>query len=705
MTGFAVRAALFSSVAMLGLSFSASAAEAEAAAMADADPGPRDYLPAEIVVTGAVEEYSVEDGSTGTKTPTPLVDVPQTVTFITDDQLEDQSIRQLGEALRYVPGVSLETGEGHRDEIFIRGQESTADFYLDGLRDDAQYYRPLYNVARIEVLKGANALIFGRGGGGGVVNRVSKTADPDQRFGEVDASIDTFGAFALLGDINAPLSEAVALRINATYEEFNSHRDVFDGRFIGISPTLTARLGPDTTLVATYSYDNDARVVDRGIPALGGLPLPGATETFFGAPGFNATDAEVHILRSRIDHAFSESVSVNASVQYADYDKIYANILPRGTDGTTVDLSGYEDSQTRENLIGQANLIWQVETGGIENTFLFGVEAMRQDSTNRRRDALFAGGATRASAPLADMIAVPAFALGPLVRDRDSALTTFSAYVQDQLSLGFVEIVAGLRYERFDLDTVELLTGVPGSRVDEEVSPRAAIILKPQDNISFYASYAESFLPQSGDQFLLLTPTTAAFEPEKFTNYEIGAKWSVKPGLLATASVFRLDRDNTRAADPNNTGLTVLTGASRTEGFEINLIGGITPNWHANIGYTYLDGEITSQSTLGAAGRRLQQLPRHTISAWNRFDLTEAFGIGLGVIYQDEQFASFSNAVTLPDYWRFDAAAYYTLNDRISLQLNIENLFDETYFPSAHGDNNIQPAEPFSARFGVRVKM
>lgn len=693
------RAALLTSVALLGLAFPANATETTI------EQPERDYLPEEIVVVGAVDTYATEDGSTGTKTPTPLVDVPQTVTFITEDQLEDQSIRQLGEALRYVPGVSLETGEGHRDEIFIRGQETTADFYLDGLRDDAQYYRPLYNVARVEVLKGANALIFGRGGGGGVVNRVSKTAKIGEQFLESDFSIDTFGAFAILGDANASLGESAALRLNATYEEFNNDRDFFDGRFIGISPTLTAKLGPHTTLSATYTYDDDSRVVDRGIPSLNGLPLSGATETFFGASGFNRTDAEVHILRSRIEHNFSEDLSVNASVQYADYDKVYANILPRSTDGVTVQLSGYEDAQTRENLIGQANLVWQVDTGTVENTFLFGIEAMSQDSTNRRRDALFAGGATSATAPLADTIAVPAFALGPLIRDRDSSLSTFSVYVQDQLSFGVIEIVAGLRYERFDLETVELLTGVPGSRVDEEVSPRAAVIVKPRDNISFYASYAESFLPQSGDQFFLLTPTTASFEPEKFTNYEIGAKWSVKPGLLATASLFRLERSNTRATDPNNTGLTVLTGASKTEGFELNLIGQISGNWHANIGYTYLDGEITSQSSFGALGQRLQQLPKHNFSAWNRVDLTKKFAVGVGIIYQDEQFASFSNTVTLPDYWRVDAAAYYTINDRISLQLNIENLFDETYFPSAHGDNNIQPAEPFSARLGVRVKM
>ncbi|GMN13765.1 hypothetical protein MTsPCn7_15410 [Altererythrobacter sp. MTPC7] len=306
---------------------------------------------------------------------------------------------------------------------------------------------------------------------------------------------------------------------------------------------------------------------------------------------------------------------------------------------------------------------------------------------------------------LADVISIPAFTTAQS-RSRDSNLDTFSAYIQNQLDIGdHFEIIAGLRFDRFDLDTVDLISGVDGSRVDEEVSPRVGLVFKPQESLSIYASYAESFLPQAGDQFLLLSPTDAAFEPEAFRNYEIGVKWAARPGLLATASVFRLDRDNTTAPDPANTGLTVLTGASRVEGFEASIIGEITPFWEASLGYTYLDGEITETTDSAAAGTRLQQLPEHQFSAWNRFNLNEKFGIGFGVIYQDEQFASFSNNVVLPDYWRVDTAAFYDVNENVSLQVNIENLFNEDYYPSAHGDNNIQPGEPFSARFGVRVKM
>ena len=679
-----------------------------AAALAN-DAEDRDYLPGNIVVTGERQGYAVDDGSSGTKTPTPLIDVPQTIDVITRDQLEDQGVSQLGEALAYVPGVSLESGEGNRDAVFIRGQESTADFYLDGLRDDAQYYRSLYNVERIEVLKGANALIFGRGGGGGVINRVSKTARLNGNSASFNASVDSFGAFSIAGDATTRLTEPVALRLNATYEEFDNHRDFYEGRFIGISPTLTVELGPQTRLTAYYTYDDDRRLADRGIPSLNNAPLTGYDRTLFGDPDFNLSRTKVHIARTRIDHEFSSDLSMNASFQFADYDKLYANIVPSGTDGTDVTLSGYENLTGRQNLIGQANLIWNAQTGSLRHTILAGFEVGDQQTDDSRRIVQFdtAGGpVTSITVPLAGRLAIPAISLTAPSRARDSQLTTLSAYVQDQVEIGeHLQLIAGLRWDSFDLETRNQLTSATEASKDEMVSPRFGVVVKPNDTVSLYASYAQSFLPQSGDQFVSLSSTTAALDPEEFENIEIGAKWLLKPDLFLTAALFQLDRTNTRAPDPNTPGLTVLTGSTRTKGVELSLAGSVTEYWQANVGYTYLDGEIRSATSAAPAGTRLEQLPKHQISIWNRFRLTEQFGIGLGAIYQDEQFASVSNTVELPDYWRVDAAAYWNVNERLSVQVNVENLFDETYYPSAHGNNNIQPAAPFSAQIGVRVKM
>ena len=668
-----------------------------------ADDTQRDYLGSEIVVTADRDGYVAEDGSSGTKTPTPLINVPQAVTVITADQIEDQALRQLVDALRYVPGVSLGTGEGHRDQVLLRGQSTTADFYIDGLRDDSQYYRPLYNVERIEVLKGANALIFGRGGGGGAINRVMKTADPMDQFITTAATIDSFGAFALAADVNQPLTDMVALRLSGTYEELASHRDFYDGRFFGFSPTLTADLGPATRLTASYTYDDDARVVDRGIPSFGGEPIEGYDKVFFGnTDGLNFSTNEAHIARARIDHAFSDAVSFNASVQYADYDKFYANTLPGAATATTVSFSGYDQGNTRQNLLGQANLIAEFNTGGIGHTLLLGVEAMDQSSTSIRNNVSF-GGASSVTLPLGESFTIPAYTLVANAQS-ESDLQTLSVYAQEQLDFGMVQLVAGLRYDRFDLVTLNNRSGFVGERVDEKWSPRLGVIVKPAEAVSVFASYATSFLPQSGDQFSVLSAVSETLVPEKFENLEAGVKWAITPGLFATAAVFQLDRSNTQAADPNNPGLIVLTGETRVKGVELSLAGEVTEDLQVSLGYTMLDGTIRSATTAAPAGRELQQLPGHQISAWARYQLTSAFGIGAGLIHQSRQYTTLTNAVELPSYARVDAALYYDVNEALTLQLNVENLFDAAYYPSSHNDNNIQPGEPLNASLSARMR-
>ena len=297
---------------------------------------PRDYAPSDIVVIAKIEGYASDDGSTAMKTPTPLIDTPQTVQVLTRDQFDDQNVRALGEALRYVAGVAMETGEGHRDEVFIRGQKTTADFFLNGLRDDAQYYRPLYATERVEVLKGANALTFGRGGGGGVINRVSKTARIGDSVAKGGGSIDSFGAWGVAADVNQPLADKAALRINATREHFDNHRDFYDGRFHGISPTVTLAPGDATRIVLAYSYEDDARLTDRGVPSLAGRPLGNFDKTLFGDPDINRATSKVHVARARIDHDLSGSLSINAAAQFAAYDKAYGNVVPVSTNGAAV---------------------------------------------------------------------------------------------------------------------------------------------------------------------------------------------------------------------------------------------------------------------------------------------------------------------------------------------------------------------------------
>jgi len=683
-------------------------AYAQSAPVASADGGANDGAGADdgenrvIVVVGEVDGYRA-DTAGGLKTPTPLIDVPQTVTVLTREQLDDQGATQLGEALRYVPGVVLGMGEGHRDQITLRGQNTTADFYLDGLRDDTQYYRSLYNIERVEVLKGANALLFGRGGGGGVINRVRKAPTLSSALATASAAVGSFGDFVLSADLDQPLSQTIGARINGTYEEFDNHRAAFHGRFIGVNPTLAFAPDDATRIDLSYNYDDDSRITDRGVPSLGGRPLEGFRDTFFGRSDVNISTVRAHIVQSRLEHRLAENLTLTVAGQYSHSDKYYGNVFASSAVNPaagTVALAGYNSAAVRDSWIGQANLVWQGKTGGIGHTVLAGIEAGDQATYSTRAEAVFTGSNVVA---LATQIAVPPVRFGAQSRTTFTKVQTLSAYVQDQIELApFLQIVGGVRYDEFRIRADNLLNTTSAARTDRKWSPRAGIIVKPKANVSLYGSYTRSFLPQSGDQFSALDATQATLDPEEFTNLEAGAKWDITPALALTAAAYRLDRDNSRFNDPV-TGLPQLSGKTRTRGIELSASGRILPQWQVSLGYTLQHGEVRSSTAAAPAGRKLAQLPESQIALWTRYEATPKLGLALGVTHQSSSFAAISNAVTLPGYTRVDTAVFYKLSTAISAQINIENLLNTSYFPTAHTDNNIFTGAPRNARLSVKV--
>ena len=676
----------------------------------------------EIIVTGEKEGY-VAISSAGLKTDTPLIDTPQTVSVVTREQLDDQALQDIGDILRYTPGASIGQGEGNRDQITIRGQNTTADFFVDGIRDDVQYFRPLYNIERVEIHKGPNAMIFGRGGGGGIINRVTKSPIADRQFGEATASVDSFGAFYLAGDLNLPVGDTAAFRLNGLYEEFNNHRDFYDGRRIAINPTFGAELDDKNRILLSYEYVDDDRAVDRGNPAelraAGDAcsfadpcgPLAGYRDTLFGQPGTNRTTLQAHIIKLRVEHDFSDELRFSSTTQYGDYDKLYRNVYPvdavsndirlaPAVDSVTLD--GYVDTTDRENFITQGNFLWTGETGALGHSLLLGYEIGQQQSANARRDILFAASNDdQIVVPLTDPIVVPAFSFPVFSRSRVSDLKFLSLYVQDQISIGdHFDIIGGVRFDRFDLDVNDIQNSLLLSRTDEKFSPRFGAIYKPQENISIYASYAKSFLPRSGDQFLTLTPSNANLAPETFENYEIGVKYDLTSVLSLTAALFRLDRDD-QSILLDNQGNSTLSG-SRTEGVEFQLVGKLTDQLQINAGYSYLDGQQRNATTVGGQDLRLFQVPEHMISLWTKYDFTAQFAAGIGVTHQSSQFATNDNTVRIPAFTRVDAALYYDVSEKVQVQINIENLFDETYYPSVHNNDNISTGEPLNARLTVK---
>lgn len=664
-----------------------------------------------IVVRGA---YFGQQNADALKTPTLLVNVPQSLSVISSDQILQQGFVSIADVLQYTPGASIGQGEGHRDQMTIRGQNTTADFFIDGLRDDVQYFRPLYNLDRVEILRGSNALLFGRGGGGGIINRVTKTATPKQQFTHLNANIDTFANSMVAIDHNSAISDQQAFRINGYYEQLSNHRDEYNGERFAINPTYTNNLSDVTQLVVSYEYIDDDRAVDRGIPALNGKPLARVEDVFFGSTDLNVATLQAHVFRGRLDHQLSENWSINTTVQYADFDKLYQNLYPTKFDDTanTITLDGYSDATERENIIAQFNAVGQFDTGMFEHTLLIGAEYGNQDTANNRRDTLFAdSNDDQITFGFSDPLIIPAVGFTDFVRDTASDVNFSSIFLQDEIKLNehFI-VVAGLRYDRFDIDVtdqIEIDNGAQDGnngqlgRADNEVSPRLGAIYKPNDDISFYVSLSRSFLPRSGDQFLSLSLTTQALEPEEFENREIGLKYNMSDKLSFTAAVFEVTRENGIVSDPNDPEKSLITG-TETKGFEMQLVGYISDAWEINAGYSNLDAQETGRVVGDDLGNRtLSQVPDHMFTVWNQYQLNEQWAFGLGLIYQAEQFASLSNSVELADFTRVDAAVYYDVSDNLQVQVNLENLLDEDYFPSAHNDNNITVGEPLNARLSV----
>ncbi len=618
----------------------------------------------------------------------------------------------MADVTRYMPGVGFAQGEGNRDTPILRGNSSTSDFFVDGVRDDVQYFRDVYNVDRVEALKGPNAMIFGRGGVGGVINRVSRQAD----WGQAREASLQFGSWnnkRLTGDVGRGLNEAVAVRATGLYEHSDSYRNGFNVERYGFNPTVAFRLSPNTTLRGSYESFHDERVADRGISSFSGRPVDTDPGTFFGDPTRSPTHATVNLVSGLLEHRFNSRMTLRNHLSYGDYDKFYQNVFPGAVDatGTTVAISAYNNLTARQNLFNQTDLIVSAQSGRFRHTLLLGTEFGRQETSNFRETGFFSSlgvNVTTFNAPLAaPTISLPlAFRQNATDADNQGVTTIAAAYAQDQVALSeHVEALVGVRFDSFKAESTNNRTATDFRSDDGLLSPRLGLIYKPIRPLSLYGSYSLTYLPRAGEQLSSLSLTNQALDPEEFRNYEVGAKWDVVPSFSFTAALYRLDRGNVVVPDPNDPTVSILVDAQQTKGLEIGVDGRITPAWSVAGGYAYQDGEITRSISANAqAGAVLAQLPKHSVSLWNKYDFTPRFAAGLGVIYRGEVFTSTDNLVVLPNWTRIDAALFYNLTSMLRAQINIENLFDENYYPNAHSNTNITPGSPRAVKVALTTR-
>lgn len=677
-----------------------------------------------ITVTG---QYLYADQVNALKTPTPIIDVPQSVSVITAEEIAARGFVNIGEIINYTPGVNNSQGEGHRDAVVFRGVRSTADFFIDGVRDDVQYYRPLYNLEQVEILRGPNALLFGRGGTGGILNRVTKKATIGENFNGYQISANSFGGYDFQVDTNIATGEGAAFRLNAMYESLQNHRDFYDGERFGINPTARIELTDSIKLDLSYEYVDHERFIDRGIPTgADGEPVEDFENIVFGDPELNTTELQAHILRAMLQHRFSDQLKGRFSVAYSDYDKLYGNFYASSFDeaanANRLGIDGYLDTTQRKSFVLTADLVGEFNTGSLGHKVLAGIEVMDTTNDNDRFNAFWSG-----SSDDVEFFSIqrPLSFSGGEGINFDGAVTTndytadlndrsaanvdvVSLYFQDEIEISpYLDLVVGLRYDSFDfsVDVTDpddfdagILTVENRTSKDEEFSPRLGLIFKPQENISLYASYSETFLPRSGEQFATISGGDP-FDPDVFESTEFGVKWEFAEDMSLTVAAFR--NEQTSAARDNLTGETFEVRGVEIEGVELQLQGHVTEKFYINAGYSYLEGE-TDQ------GREIpRELPENMVSLWAAYQVTERFGLGVGATYQDDIFITDYDIgktdphPTLPGYTRIDAAAYYDVSDTVRVQVNIENLTDELYFPTAHSTHQATVGAPLNARFTV----
>lgn len=679
----------------------------------------------------------VGSSSVATKTKTPLIDIPQSLSVITKEFIKDQSFPSLTDVTRYVPGVQVHQGEGNRDELVIRGVDSSANFFVNGFRDDVQYYRDLYNAQSLEVLKGPSALTFGRGSGGGLLNRTLKEAD-GQRIYEATVQTGSYNDRRIAIDAGNKVNENVAVRLNVFAEGSDSFRSYGNMKHWGINPTATFQVNDSTKLKLSYEYYHDDRTADRGNPSQATVPgatrfnpttpfAPGGDLTkFFGSPNYNQALANVHTLMAVVDHDFGNGLTVKNATQFASYKKFYQNVYPGSAVNaadTAFTYAAYNHETDRDNLFNQTDFVWKTATGPVAHTFAFGTEFGRQSGMDFRNTGVFPNGFvnTTTGNPFdptyyGTVNFVHHYTAGNpdgsgVDANNRYKLNVQSGYARDTVEITrWLQLIGGARVDRFDFSSTDLNTNTARGRVDTKVSPQAALIIKPIDNLSFYGAYSISYLPSTGDQLNALTNGTVVSDPQKFENKEVGVKWNINPRLIWTAAIYQLDRTNQLITDPLLGSPFVVPVSTRVKGFETGLNGYVTNNWQASVGYAYTDARIVNNppdngaATAIVNGNVVQLTPKHQFSLWNKYQFTDTWAASVGVIYFSDSFAASDDTVRLPGWTRVDAALFYTINERWKAQLNVENLFNKGYWASADGNNNISPGAPRTFRLSATAK-
>ncbi|MGH8322675.1 MAG: TonB-dependent receptor, partial [Steroidobacteraceae bacterium] len=659
------------------------------------------------------------------KLPSDQLDMPQSLTVVTDKLMAEQGNTRLEDALKNVPGITLNAGEGaaRGDTVNLRGFSAFNDFFLDGIRDAAVYTRDSFNLQSVEVVKGPSATLFGRGSTGGAINQVSKApflAPVDV----VTANLGSNDLYRMTADINQPIAATSAVRVNLMGESSQvADRDLVRNRRWGFAPAASFGIGTPDRLTLAYLHQQENNLPDSGIPFVYGRPAPVNRDAYYGLSS-NSVTTHDDIATARYTHDFSPDLMVADTLRYAHYEFSWLADMPNFGGNVPLPATALEDilvfrdqpasTGVQSNLTEQLDLTARLETGFIKHTVVTGFEWSRETSDlNRLVNPFDANSAWIPGTPLLDPNPHAASTVEGVSSEQDTVAHSSSFYVTDTLSLGrYFGLIAGARYDKFSADYVQL-TLAGGTRLlldhtDRLGSPRAALTFKPTPLQTYYASFGTSFDPSA--EALSLTGSTVNLGPVKGKTYEVGTKDELRDGqLFVTGAVFHTVVDNAQTNDPGNPTLTVLNGNQRVNGFETSVSGYLTGQLEIFAGYTYLDGKTLLSGNPAYVGQPLQNVAKNALNVWTEYELTDSWEAGFGGNWLDRRYADFGGTTTVPGYVLWNAMVSYKVSQSFVVQLNGINLFNRLYYDAPYyasaAENHVIPGAGRSAMLSIRMTL
>ncbi|MEM6838975.1 MAG: TonB-dependent siderophore receptor [Cyanobacteria bacterium P01_C01_bin.120] len=700
-----------------------------------------------IVAAEPLPRYQVSSASVGTRTDTDILDVPQGIQVIPEEVLEDQGSVSLGDALRNASGVSVgRTASGSRATTpIIRGFE-TDNILRNGLRDDTlRLGSGISNIERIEILKGPASVLFGAGNLGGTVNLVTEVPLREPRY-DVELSAGNYAFYGTALDFTGPLDEFSSYRTNIAYENRGSFVDFENSEFVFFAPSLQVIDTEQTSLIIDFEYlYNRSRGSSVGLPAIsaigledndlaeqiisGGGIIPDEDieragtldiRTNSGEPDISRAESNISRISYRLDHQINDRWRVRneflGSFQNTAEDSFVAGIGFAQVDGqpdfSLINRVFIDNPSNREAYTLNTNFVGDFAIAGIDQTLLLGVEWSQETEEDLVLQRLFLPFLSPNSEPF--NIFEPSYDpsrffpeenTNPLFgfsnerigTDSFTRSRTIGLYGQTQLNLSDNLIVLlGGRLDfadQFFVDTVNRADPAPIESSDSAFSPRIGVVFKPIEDLSFYASYTESFNPVIGRG-----ETGEIFTPERGNQFEVGIKADINDRLSATLAYYQLRRTNVLTQDPSNPGFQVQVGEQASDGIEFDLAGELLPGWNIIANYAYTDARISEDNEF-PVGRRLLNVPEHAASLWTSYEIQSGslagLGVGVGVYFQSDRNGDIRVPFTLPAYTRTDAAIFYR-RDQFRAQLNFQNIFDVRYFESARDQFRVVPGAPFT---------